>query len=259
MKNKIGLEAEYLLRNKDNQLVYPADHGFTTDDFCILGEFRGTPGETREEAIANFIKEYFKVVYSAKKKDLVVDITKGWDLITPKFHSEILKKMGVKNVAKCQNIYNTDILTLTDAEMKDGKIVNQKISCGFHIHFSSEEYNETKFSQDTYEAVNLPLNIKIAGAAASFNLFSKKDKIERTVSATASRITKPVIDYFVKQLDETVLKESSKELPSLKYRNPGFYELKGWGFEYRSLPFNQNVFNNIHDIVDYSFKLLENL
>lgn len=257
MKNQIGLEAEFLLRDKDNQLVYPADHGFQTDEFCILGEFRGLPGETREKAIANFLEEYYKVIFTAKKKLLTVDISTGWDKIEPKFYAEILRKMGAKSVAQCKNIYDTDILSLSDAEVIEGKVISQKLSAGLHIHFSSESIKETKYSQDTYEPVNLPLNI--AGAEANFNLFRKKDKIESKVTATANRITKPVIDFIVKNLDTNILPGLTKNLPKLKYRNPGFYELKGWGFEYRSLPFNQNVLQDIHSIVNYSFELLENL
>jgi hypothetical protein len=46
----------------------------------------------------------------------------------------------------------------------------------------------------------------------------------------------------------------------LRYRLPGFYEKKPDGrFEYRSLPFNENVLASVPRIVDFSFGLLENL
>jgi hypothetical protein len=144
MKNQIGLEAEFFLRNKENKLVYPADHGFSTDEFCILGEFRGLPGETREKTIGNFMEEYYKVIFNAKKKDLVVDIATGWDKIEPKFYAEILRKMGAKSVALCQNIYDTDILSLSDADIIEGQVIGQKLSIGLHVHFSSNSVTENK-------------------------------------------------------------------------------------------------------------------
>lgn len=257
MKNQIGLEAEFLLKTDKGELVYPGDYGFCTDEFVILGEFRGKPGETREETIGNFIKEYYSVIYRAQKQKLTVDISRGWEQIDPKFYSEILRKMGTKSVAQCKNIYETDILSLSDAEHKGGKIISQKLSLGLHVHFSSENINEIKYKEKVYEPVNLPINL--GGAAATFNLFREKDSVEKIVSASVTRITRPVVDFIVKKLDEKILPESVADLPKLKFRNPGFYEMKGWGFEYRSLPFNENVLKNIHNIVDFSFKLLEDI
>lgn len=257
--NKVGLEAEFLLRDKDGKLMYPADHGFTTDEFCILGEFRGLPGETREETIANFIKEYYSVIYLAKNKKLTVDIQNGFEVIEPKFHAEILRKMGSKAVAQCRNIYDIDILSLSDAEIVDGKVISQKLSTGLHIHFSCENESKIIYQQQEYEAVNLPININ--NATATFELFRKKliQPSNQTITATANKITKPVVEFIVKSLDTNILPGAKKNLPNLKYRNPGFYEHKAWGFEYRSLPFNKKVLDDIHNIVDYSFSLLENL
>ncbi len=137
-ENKVGLEAEFFVR-KNKGLVFPADYGFSCDDFCLLGEFRAKAASSREETIANFIKEYYEIIYKAEKKGVEVDIQTGWDKIDPKFYAQIIRKMGSKSVAACLNIYNTDILQLTDAEVEGGKILAQKISCGLHVHFSSED------------------------------------------------------------------------------------------------------------------------
>ncbi len=45
----------------------------------------------------------------------------------------------------------------------------------------------------------------------------------------------------------------------LKYRQPGFYEIKEHGFEYRSLPFTDDVFDHIVEIVYSSFKLFDEI
>ncbi len=91
--------------------------------------------------------------------------------------------------------------------------------------------------------------------------FYQKDREynkEITNTASVSRITKPVLYHFITELDEKILSQYKIDVP-LKYRNPGFYEIKPWGFEYRSLPFNQAVLSNIAEIVDFSFNLMEDL
>jgi hypothetical protein len=44
-----------------------------------------------------------------------------------------------------------------------------------------------------------------------------------------------------------------------KYRQPGFYELKPYGFEYRSLPANDAVMKALPEIVGKAFELLDSL
>lgn len=256
--NKVGLEAEFLLKDVQGNLVYPADNGFGHDDFCILGEFRALPGETREKTIANFYEEYYKVIYQAKAKKLTVDIVNGWQNIEPKLYAEILRKMGSKSVAQCKNIYNIDILSLSDANIKGGKVINQCISAGLHVHFSSEEVNTKVVETFNYESVKLPINLN--NAEACFDLYRKThEKNKQEITARASKITVPVVKYIVESLDKELLAKFTKDLPKLKYRHPGFYEMKNWGVEYRSLPFNKNVLENIDYVVDYSYSLLENL
>jgi hypothetical protein len=254
--NKIGLEAEFFLRDKDGKLVYPAAHGFSTDDFCIIGEFRGDPGATRAEAIGLFMKAYYEIAYKAKGLGLTLDIA-GWTTIEPAFYAEILRKMGSKSVAQCRNVYGTDILTLSDAETTDGKVIAQRVSAGLHVHFSSESVATQSVSVPAFESVKLPLNI--GGAEAVFDLFRRTGQTDQKVTARASRITNPVIESFVRHLDAKLLPSLMLGLPPLKYRSQGFYETKHYGFEYRSLPFNKMALDNLSEIVDQSFKLLESL
>ena len=69
-------------------------------------------------------------------------------------------------------------------------------------------------------------------------------------------------------MDEKILKHClftqngyGLENRTLKYRNPGFYEKKSWGFEYRSLPANDDTLSlgKLRFIVETAFDLLNNL
>lgn len=257
-ENKVGLEAEFLLR-KGEELVYPSEYGFSTDDFLILGEFRADPGLTKEECLANFMKAYYQVVSKAEKAKLTVDIS-GYTTITNKKLIEIKRKMGHKDISACENIYGTDILELSDTLVEDGKIVGHNISCGLHVHFTSQDDAKTELKTDSYTKIAFP-EFMLGKQAISFGDLYKKDakQIETIVKASANRITKPVIQYLVKGMDDALFDEFKPEI-SLKFRQPGFYEKKSHGgFEYRSLPFSIKVLDNIYKVVDTAFSLLESI
>ena len=263
-KNKVGLEAEFFVTNKKEELVFPADYGFETDDFVILGEIRAEPATSRAETVANFWKVYYEALENAKANDLNISFghdNEGYSEVKPDFYAKILRLVGVKTIAKCKNIYDTDLLTLSDAKIKKGKVVSNYLSIGLHVHFSSQniEKRHWEYNNTPYELVNVPL--KLSGKSV-FNLELYKRGIQSTASKDfevgISRITNPVIKHFVKEMDENLLKKY-KQCVNLKYRNPGFYELKHYGFEYRSLPFNEDTYHGIYEITDFAFSLLEDL
>jgi hypothetical protein len=67
-------------------------------------------------------------------------------------------------------------------------------------------------------------------------------------------LTEPVVQHIVRKLDEhfdEAIKRCSGE-----YRVPGMYELKPWGFEYRSLPFNSWAIENMVEIADFALNTL---
>lgn len=270
--NKVGLEAEFFLTGKGGKLLYPGDHGFSTDEFIILGEFRAKPGKTRAETFGNFYSEYAEVLTKAYKKGFDINLD-GVKRIDPTKNAEILRKMGTKAITESKNIYGTDILELTDNIIDDGKIVGRYISTGLHIHFSSSVIVDRTYPTEEkylYSPVNIPITFG-EGVKSSMNLWKRDEKLdakELTLQATANRITKPVVEYFVKELDKNILKDFVAlgedslgiEFKDLKFRHPGFYEMKPYGgFEYRSLPFSWYVLENLYEIVDFSFNLLENL
>ncbi len=262
-ENKVGLEAEFFVFDDvDKNPVFPADYGFDTDEFPILGEFRAPPGKTRAETVGNFLTEWYKTKEKAEKAGVTIHLGSGHVLVTPEFYAEILRRMGTKSIAQCKNIYDTDLLTYTDAEIKNGKIFRHFLSIGLHVHFSSLQVEKRywKEDKDVYTPIEIPLGIGDAGTV-NLSLYKKSEvkSIEREVKVSASRITKPVIYHFIKEFDENILHRYISNERTLKYRLPGFYEIKPHGFEYRSLPFSTKVFDNIYSIVDFSFNLLENL
>ena len=258
--NKIGLEAEFLLR-KNGELVYPANYGFETDDFPILGEIRALPANTRAETMANFLKVWYETVERSRAAGLDIDLS-GYAEISPEKYAEILRRMGTKEVAKCANIYpETDLLHLSDAIVENGRILHHRISTGLHLHFSSLATTTKLYSrtEETFTPVTIPLSINGTNLAEmSFYQKVGEKKIEERITATASRITRPVLYDIVEFLDKNLLKKYYLGVP-LKYRNPGFYEVKPYGFEYRSLPFTEEVLGDLYDIVFMCFNCLERL
>jgi hypothetical protein len=263
--NKVGLEAEFFLRNKNGKnLLFPGKHGFSIDEFIILGEFRAEPGKTREETLSNFMKEWYGVLFKAKKQEENIDIETGYAEVDPEFYVNIMRTMERKTIAQALNIHpEIDILKLTDAVVENGVILKHYLSIGLHVHFSSTITDEkiTKRREVTYLPANIPLTFNAGSVVATMNLFQMGDikETEEKLSVSVSRITKPVLFDFINKLDKEILEKYKIEDVPLKYRNPGFYELKPWGFEYRSLPFNKLVLENVAEIVDYSFGLLESL
>lgn len=263
--NQVGLEAEFFVTNKKGEVLYPMANGFDCDEFIILGEFRAKPGKTRSETIGNFMQSYYEVQEIAKKRKVVINLD-GIKQISSKKNAEILRKMGSKVISESKNIHGTDILELSDNVIKGGKIIGRSLSTGFHVHFSSTVEDSRTYSVKDryyYSEVELPIVFN-ENLGTSIKLYKRGQEFkqdEQVIKVSVSRITKPVLNYFVKEMDKKLLTMFlTDELKSLKFRNPGFYEMKcHGGFEYRSLPFNYDVLENIFHITDFAFNLLEEL
>ena len=226
--NKVGLEGEFILRDSKGNLRFPAKHGFFSDEFFLLGEFRAEPGETREQTVGNYMAALSEVMYKANKIGFVLDFS-GVSEITPELKADILRKMGSKAVPECKNIYGIDIMKLSDDVVENGTIVTSRVSAGLHVHFShwaSHTWMEEKIQKEAH--LNLMTPSKRRG--------------------------------IIVGMDKKVLPNYDLGIP-LKYRKAGFYEEKPYGFEYRSLPM-VSQFTDIHkimEVVDVAFSLLENL
>jgi len=257
--NKVGLEFEFLLRDKDGNLVFPQDFGFDCDEYIILGEARAEAGKTPEETLANFFDTYYRVKWKAKERGLTLDLT-GYAEIPNDFSAEILRRTRLKNISESKNIYkDVDILKMDDSVIKKGKVVGKYISTGLHVHYSSEEiaYAHSSVQTPVYK------EIVIRGVDFFDKTYVKTNEVEthngNEVSVTVSRITMPVLEKFVKEFDEAILPKHNLGV-DLKYRTPGFYEAKHYGFEYRSLPFYEGMLaEGMEEVVLFAFAQLNSL
>jgi len=155
------------------------------------------------------------------------------------------------------NIHGTDISEYSDQVVEKGKIQGAKASCGLHIHFSCYKKSTHASKKDTYEPILLPIGV--AGAETILRLYKKIGSDEdKKIEVSVSLLTKPAVEWIVKEMDKAFFKkfQPPKE-ESTKYRQPGFYELKPYGFEYRSLPATPDTMKALPEIVEKSFKLLD--
>ena len=274
IKSMIGLEAEYLLRNSKGKLMIPPAH-HDRDDFPLLGEIRGYPGKTIADVLANFSRKKIKLLERLKSGQQIGFIAREkCPLALYKEANKIAADSGGKNIGDVRNIYGTDITEFTDQIVKAGKIQGIWVSCGLHIHFSCEEVDELEVKRPVYEPVHLPLGFttsvatRVADSSAegfkeTFNqhllLYRYVDcGEEKVLKARASRLNKPTIKHIIRELDDAFFGKFAPEQDErTKYRQPGFYELKPYGFEYRSLPFTDEVEANLFDIVKKAFEILK--
>ena len=83
--------------------------------------------------------------------------------------------------------------------------------------------------------------------------YNKQDKTE----LYASRLNKPAIHYIVSEMDKAFFDRFAPEKADrTKYRQPGFFELKPYGFEYRSLPATPETMAALPEITKKAFDLL---
>jgi len=282
IKEKIGLEVEYLLFNAKDEAIIPPST-WDRDDFPLLGEIRGKESEVWHETISNLHAERMKTLDKLKK---------GYTMrflnvfrVPLKLYRKANKEAGPKIESDILNINNIDITDYSDQIVKGNKIQGINISCGLHIHFSCEEVKKTEYRTPVpiYEQVTLPLSFSIANPELDepgdiavqkavreimrpeIDLWRKihvdEDDIPtRKLTCRASRLNKPAIHYIVSELDKAFFKKfSAEEKDRTKYRQPGFFEIKPYGFEYRSLPANSESMAALPEITKKAFELLKEI
>jgi len=259
IQKKVGLEAEYILQNEEGEIsLIPS--WWDQDDFPLLGEIRGQEGEKPWETIGNFHTKHAQVLDTVSKG--------GYKLLTPlvqrislKTYQEALRKSQIKDKInrRIHNANGLDITEFSDQIIKGGKIQGVNISCGLHVHFSCMDEDTVTVSQSKYEPVVIPLSVEQMKTSLSLYRYEGYEE-EKELKAKASQLTRPAIEWIVKEMDAEFFNRFVPEKKQrTKYRNPGYYELKPYGFEYRSLPFNDEVMNAIPEIVNKSFELLDRL
>ncbi len=257
---KIGVEAEFfLLNSKDEAIVVPSH--WDRDSFAVLGEIRGEPGNTPAETIGNFSKRQYEVESKvAKDKRIVMEAMR---VVKLNVYRKAMREMNAADkydaMSEIHNVYGTDISDYSDQIVKGGKIQGAKASCGLHIHFSCMHKDERKITQDSYSPISLPITVGDAGT--SLHLYKKDGYEEKeTISVSVSLLTKPAIEWIVRSLDESFFgRFEPAKTERTKYRQPGFYELKPYGFEYRSLPATPETIKALPEIVEKASELLREI
>lgn len=229
LQNKVGIEAEFFLRDKNKKLVYPSNYGFSTDDFPIVGEVRADAGTSRHETVGNFLKELARLFYKAEVEKLTLDFS-SYVEISPAEKAKILRSVGIKSLDISNNVYATDLLNYSDDVVRNGKVISSRVSAGFHIHLSRRVYHHTQIK-------------------------GKSDVVFDMNTLTASQIK-----AIVRGFDRNLFPRFPLKV-NLKYRQPGFYEIKPWGFEYRSLPMSEKLteMHELRAVVNIAFSALEKL
>lgn len=242
LEKKIGLEFEFILySNKLNSIVFPGKYGFSTDEFIILGEERTGAFSTMPEIMGDFYNKWYKLQEKFNQNNLAYN-SRGYESVTPEFYAGILRSMSTKEISVCKNLYKTDILKLTDAIVENGVIKSYYISCGLHLHFSL--MSKQTFRKDTFSPFNGDLYKKLGES-----------------TETKSENVMPIewMKKIIRGYDKLWLRILTKDFPRLKFRYPGYYETKPWGFEYRSLPFNDQVIKFLPQIISDGFKFLDQI
>ena len=266
IQNMIGVEAEYFLVNaKTGEATIPPSY-YDRDDFPLLGEIRSDPGETTGKVYASYIEKQTGIIKDLGSKTNRINFSarKRINLKTYRKATSQITTNKQDTIGKVENIYGVDISDYSDQIIGDNnKIQGIYASCGLHIHFSSEVKDERKIKMPKYEQMYIPLSINNNGTSMEMTMpLYKCDgyDVAETITVRASRITNPVIQWIVEEMDKKFFdKFAPIENERTKYRRPGFYEIKPYGFEYRSLPANDASIAALPEIIDFAFELLNKL
>lgn len=266
MTKKVGVEAEYIILNdKGAPKVVPA--GWDVDNMPLLGEIRGEPGTSWDQATAEFQRAHLMIVDRLERHQ------KSWNVeflpslvVEQKLYKEVMKGVDLNNkqegLRQVRNIYGTNIEDYTDQVIEDKKVVGSRISCGLHIHFSYSSKETKKITRSHFEKVTIPLSVGTIGdQPMHLDLYKKvSDKEEEVVSVEVSKFTRPAIYAIVEAMDKEFFDRFAPEASErTKYRQPGFYELKSYGFEYRSLPATRETISALPEITKKAFEVLHDL
>jgi hypothetical protein len=262
----VGLEAEFLLLDEKGEVVIPPCY-LDRDDFPLQGEVRGKQGQNVPETLANFVHRRMVV-----ERSLPPDYVASFAPVAKVGLATYQKAMracetpkGGKDARDIKNIHGVDISGFSDQIIKHGKIQGIRASCGLHIHFSCRAVDRTRVEEARYTNVRLPIKMEDTapeGHKALINPFINLYRYDGTgerkvLEATASTLNRPTVEWMVRELDDRFFERfAPKAAERTKYRQAGFYELKPYGFEYRSLPASPDTLEALPEIVEVAFELL---
>lgn len=281
LETKVGLEAEFLLKNDKDETIIPPS-SWDRDGFPLLGEIRGKEGKNPAEVVTNF---------QFREMEIRDRLRKGHRIIMTDVETVPLKLYKAANrqvdweekqaqLGEVKNIYGIDIEDFSDQVVKGNKIQGIRVSCGLHVHFSCAVYDSFEYDEPQYERVILPIGGTptqdpaeadsemgyaqlVAHEMTKRCLYLYRDagyKKKKILSVCASRLNKPAIEFIVRKMDEEFFDSfAPEEKVRTKFRQKGMYELKPYGFEYRSLPANAKTMAALPEIVGRSFELLKEI
>lgn len=262
--SKIGVEAEFILRDNKGKVIIPPAY-LDRDGFPVLGEIRGAPGKDMEETVINFMKAKMHTERSLRANHILsFELVTMVPLSTYKEAMKIIRDSDEEKdalLSSIMNIYNTDISDYSDQVIKNNKIQGCRASCGLHIHFSSEERDKRTYTKEEFEKIELPLTIVDGKVKTAIHLHkSTGDKEVETIEVAVSQLNKPTIEWIVKRMDDEFFERFvSSKADKTKFRQPGFFELKDYGFEYRSLPATPESLDALVEIVSFASDMLKDL
>lgn len=212
MKILIGLDAEFMALKRGRfafPLIEPGRlSGFGCDEMGHCLEARPEAAHSARGLVFNTMKALSELPtgYKYTPENMIT--------IPKEDYFKLLKIQGGKEVPKCINVYNKDILDDGDAgsaSVEYDRSLHRVLFCGMHVHVSA--YKKVEYEQwDDSKKCSVPQTQKV---------FIDLPKIT-----------------LVKLFDEYIF-DALKNDPGFvsgRYRQPGFYEDKTHGgFEYRSL------------------------
>lgn len=213
IKIKVGLDPEFMVKYKGNYMYpilknrddfdnvddYSAACGIGMDDFGHCAEIRPSEGETGKEVVLNTISTMASLPAQFKYYG---DNTHQID---KKTFIKMLRRIGRKDLSESLNIHDIDILDDCAMDLTVRQKGQRLLFCGCHMHISATESFTQRYKGET---INVSHNYKLP--------------------------VKALVWLFDKLIFECL--KDDKHFDVGRYRQTGFYELKGHGgFEYRSL------------------------
>lgn len=200
-------------------MINPSKYGFETDNLGVLVEVRGDPASSVEQALANFLAK--EMIAKGKAS------THGYTL-----SEEPSVKLTDEEILKITDAYH-DLLhdKLSESRRKRSSAPTEKfkitvLTAGLHIHFSKQETKKVK----VYE-VNNEITLHISSKGIANPVITKKLENEKELEVVCNTfIDMPLVISTLDSAFENEIKSAGRVL--------GAYEIKDYGFEYRSLPAN---------------------
>jgi hypothetical protein len=232
----------------------------------LLGEVRGDPGKSWSETVSNWNTAYLETLRQIEERFPTYSLKFAPSIVVGNaMFKEASKQMDLNEKAKSmdlvKNIRGISITDFTDQVVEGKKIVGSRLSCGLHIHFSYGAVATKTVDARHFEKCDIPLQTGIGDKPLNVELYKKvSEKTTEVLRVEVSKFTRPAVHFLVDEMDKAFFERfAPPEEERTKYRHPGFYETKSYGFEYRSLPASEDTMSNLADITKHSFDILNQL